>query len=100
MWRRTISVVILAACLTSGCATLREDPSRCRIVTTAASAVIGAVVGGVATGAAGAEGGEIVAASVGGLAVGALVGLLLRQPVCGPAAEATPSPATAPPPAP
>ena len=99
MRRRAISVAILAACLTSGCAVLREDPSRCRIVTTTASAVIGAVVGGVATGAAGVEGGEIVAASVGGLAVGALVGLLLRQPICGPAAETVPATAAAPPPA-
>jgi hypothetical protein len=93
--RGTISAALVAASL-GGCATLRANPTRCRVVTTAAAGTLGALVGGLATGAADVGAGGIVAASVGGAAVGTLAGLALKGAVCEPSEPA----AAAPPPPP
>jgi len=63
-----ISGVPWPLAFTSGCASLRANPTRCRVVTTVASAVLVGTASAVATSATGAEAGAIVAATIGGAA--------------------------------
>jgi len=98
--RRVISAALVAALLMSGCATLRADPTRCRVVTTVGTAVLVGGIAAAATGAAKADTGAVAAATLGSVTAGALLGLVLSAPLCGSDGAAAPAPAPVPPPAP
>ncbi len=68
-----IAVVALIAVLTTGCATIQENPK------TTIGAVGGGALGGLIAGAAGASGAGIAASVIGGILVGGLIGNLLDE---------------------
>jgi len=98
--RLAISGALVAALLTGGCSTLRANPTRCRVVTTIAGAVLVGGIAAGATGAASADTGAVAAATIGSITAGALVGLVLSRPICEPGGAAAPlsAPAPSPPP--
>ena len=98
--RRVISAALVAALLMSGCATLRADPTRCRVVTTVGTAVLVGGIAAAATGAAKADTGAVAAATLGSVTAGALLGLVLSAPLCGSGEAAAPVPPPAPSPPP
>ncbi len=68
-----VAVVVLIAVLTTGCATIQENPK------TTIGAVGGGALGGLIAGAAGASGAGIAASVIGGILVGGLIGNLLDE---------------------
>ncbi len=70
---RTGAILALLAILTSGCATMQENPK------TTIGAAGGGALGGLIAAAAGGSGAAIAASVIGGILVGGLVGNLLDQ---------------------
>ncbi len=68
-----IGIVALIAVLTTGCATMQENPK------TTIGAVGGGALGGLIAGAAGASGAGIAASVIGGMLVGGVIGNLLDE---------------------
>jgi hypothetical protein len=81
----------------SGCATLRDNPTACRVTTTLIGGTLGAVGGGVGVDQweKGPDSGEIAAGAAVGLVAGGLIGYLVGYYAC-----PEPEPVMAPPPPP
>jgi hypothetical protein len=97
MERTAVAAAIALAM--SGCATLRENPVTCKVVTTLIGGTLGAVGGGVGVNEIEPtpDDGEIAAGAAAGLVAGGLVGYLIGHYVC---PEPEPVPVAAPPPPP
>jgi hypothetical protein len=95
MWIERTAVAAAIALAMSGCASMREDPTACKVATTLIGATLGAVGGGVGVDQIekGPDDGEIAAGAAVGLVAGGLVGYLIGHYAC-------PEPVVAPPPPP
>jgi len=97
MWIERTAVAAAIALAMSGCATLRDNPTACKVTTTLVGATLGAVGGGVGVDQweKGPDDGEIAAGAAVGLVAGGLIGYLVGHYAC-----PEPEPVVAPPPPP
>ena len=97
MWIERTAVAAAIALAMSGCATLRDNPTACKVGATLIGATLGAVGGGVGVDQIekGPDDGEIAAGAAAGLVAGGLIGYLIGYYAC-----PEPEPVVAPPPPP
>ncbi len=97
MWIERTAVAAAIALAMSGCATLQDHPTACKVGATLLGATVGAVGGGVGVFniEKGPDNGEIAAGASVGLVAGGLIGYLIGHYAC-----PEPEPVVAPPPPP
>src|SRR5262249_34347849 len=84
MWIERTAVAAAIALAMSGCATLRDNPTACKVGATLIGATLGAVGGGVGVDQIekGPDDGEIAAGAAAGLVAGGLIGYLIGHYAC------------------